>query len=496
MKTSLILAALCAVGVVLVAPGCVNRSAQAQAKRTEEIIKDPAIVVTTAAAATMPMHETLSITGQIVTSETVGVGAKISGRLVSVSVKEGDSVIAGQVIATQETSNQQAQMRQAMAQVASARAQLSQAISNATITPQKSAAAVAGAESQLRAAKAQLDKARKGARDEELTQAEWGVRSAKANLDTAKKELDRVKELYKEGAIPQSRVEQAQNAYEQALAGYNKALEVQRMTQNATRPEDLRAAEEAVRQASENLRNAKAQKELDVVLKDQVESARASVQAAQAQVDLIRQQISDASIRAPFSGRVADKPLQPGTVLNPGQTVVNLVGAQGTYFEGQVPEVRLSEVQLGKEVQISLDAFADRTFTGRVVAINPLGDDIGRVFKVRVQFDINDSNIKPGMFARGEVKVKSVEDAVVVPITSILKVDGKSYVYVVESDSKAKRVEVTEGISNKELVQVTGISGGTKVIVKGVTAVIDGSLVKEDTAPAEGKSEEATKTGS
>ncbi|MBX3117702.1 MAG: efflux RND transporter periplasmic adaptor subunit [Fimbriimonadaceae bacterium] len=491
MKRSLVFATIIGLSAVLVTPGCVNRAAQAQAKRTEEIIKDKAVLVTTAVATSMPMSETLDITGQIVTSDTASVGAKVAGRLASVNVKDGDSVQAGQVLAVQETSIQNAQLRQALAQLSSAQSQLSQAKSNAAIAPQRTAAAVAAAESQLRSAKSQLDKARKGARTEEIAQAEWNVRSAKANMETAKKELDRVRELYKEGAVPLQRVEQAQNAYEQALAGYNGALEAQRVTQNATRPEDLRAAEEAVRQAEENVRSAKAQKALDVTLNDQVMGAVAAVNAAQAQVDIVRQQIADATIRAPFSGRVSGRPAQPGTVLNPGQTVVNLVGSEGIYFEGEVPEVRLAEVQIGKAVEITVDAFPNRPFTGRVVSINPLGSDIGRMFTVRVQFERNEVGVQPGMFARGVVTVKRVEDAIVLPITALLKQDDKTFVFVVqqvpsdpakntEAHDSVKKVEVRTGLTNTEFVQVIGIAEGAKVIVKGVNAVIDGSVIKED----------------
>lgn len=495
MKRTFIYAGLATLAVVAIAPGCVNREGQAQAKRTEAIIKDEAIVVTTTAATVMTMTETLDITGQIATSDTAAVGAKIQGRIVGVYVRDGDSVAAGQTIAIQETSNQNAQLRQALAQLSAAQSQLSQAQTNAKITPQRSSSAVAAAESQLRSAKAQLAKARKGARDEELVQAEWGVRSAKANMDTAKKELDRVSDLYKEGAVPLQRVEQAQNAYEQALAGYNRALEIQRITQNATRPEDLRAAEEAVRQAEENVRNAKAQKALDSTLVDQVAAARAAVQSAQAQVDLIRQQIADATIRAPFSGKISGTPVQPGTVLNPGQPVASLIGIQGIYFEGEVPEVRLSEVQLGKEVSITLDALSGRTFTGRVVALNPQGSDIGRNFKVRVQFDRNDTMLRPGMFARGKVVVRRVADAVVIPKSAVLSRDGKSYVYLVEGD-KVKKLEVQTGLEDKEFVQVLGgISGGGKVVVKGVTSVVDGSKIREDEAPKASAQNEASILG-
>ncbi len=471
-------------GTLALSAGCVDREAQKQAKRTEELLGDPTVPVTVAAVRTETLLETLEVSGEITTSQDTSIGAQVGGRLVAVHVREGDFVAAGQVIAQQESTMQNAQARQGHAQVQAAQSALSQALANAQVGPQRSAAGVATAEAQLRAARAQLAKARAGARSEEVAQATSQVAAAKSSMETAKKDVDRYRILLSQGAISQQRFEQAENAYRAALASYESALEHLRMMQNWTRPEDLSTAEELVRQAEETLRTAKAQQRLDILLVQQVEAARANVRSAQAQLDMARQAVSDTQIRSPFAGRVFGKPMQPGTFLAPGSPVARLVGAEGAYFEGAVPEGQVPVLAAGKSVRISLDAFPGRTFTGRVVNVSPQSTEVARIFNVRISIDTLPEGAKPGMFARGEVELKRIPDATVVPDVAVVEEAGQSYVFALNGDTVSK-VRVSLGRRKDGLVQVTGIEPGASVVVDGATKVSEGTKVKvQSTAEA------------
>lgn len=472
-----------AVAAVMI--GCVDREAQRQSRETAAIINDPTVPVSLEEARVQTVTETFEITGQLVTSADTMVGAQVAGRLTNVFVKDGDPVTAGQVIAVQETANAEAQYRQAMAGLSAAQSQLQQALANARLQPSRSAAGVAAAESQLRSARAQLDKARAGARAEEIRQAEAAVRGARAAADNAKRELDRARTLLAEGAVSQQRVDGAQAAYDAALSQYEAAVQGLAIARDAVRPEDLRSAEEAVRLAEENLRSARAAKELDVLLNQQVEAARAAVRSAQAQVDLARKQIEDARIKAPFSGRISGNPAQPGTVLGPGSPVARIVGGEGIYFQGEVPEGKLGFVTVGQTLQVTIDALGGRTFSGRVAAIDPAGQELGRIFRVRITIDQTDPAMKPGMFARGNMVTRRVEDAVVVPRAAIRQDGEKSFVFRAV-DNRAVRTEVGLGISTDGLQQVTGIPAGAKVVVRGSQAVFDGAKLAIESTPAAG----------
>ncbi len=468
--------------------GCADREAQKQAKRTEAIAADPTKPIVVDQAISQDVTESIDVTGEITTFQDVPVGAKVSGRLVAVYVREGDPVKAGQTLAIQDTSTLNSQMQQALAQVAAARAGLNQALTNARIAPSKSRSAVAAAEAGLRSAKAQLQKARDGARDEEVKQAEASVRAAKAQMDTAKKDVDRKRKLFGEGAISQQVLDVAESAYQGALANYESALEMVRMRQSWTRPEDIASAQEAVRQAEENLRTARANQRLDAIYNEQVQGARANLQAAMAQVNVIRTQIADAVIRAPFSGRIAGQPVQPGAVLGPGAPVVRMVGLEGSYFEGEVPENQISRIRPGMPVSVKIDALSDIPYTGVVGAINPTATNFGRLFKVRIQLNANSGLIKPGMFARGAIAIRTIPNVVTVPSDAIVRRAGKAYVFVREGE-KAKRLEVKLGQKDGERQQVDGVPAGAEVVIRGQSDLEEGVKVKVETQTENAKNE-------
>jgi HlyD family secretion protein len=469
--------------LAIVMTGCVDRSAQQQAKRTEKIAGDRSRAVEIIAPTLKTLEETLDINGQITTSDDTNIGAKQSGKLVAVSVQDGDSVTSGQVLAVQDTSVLQAQLQQSLAQVASAQASLSQAMSNAALGPAKSSAALNTALAQLRSAKSQLQKQLNGARPEERRQALANLESARKNLEVQQKNLDRIQTLVTQGAVAANQLDSQQNAVASAKANFQSAQETVNLQNAGNRAEDIAAARESVRQAEESVKNARAAKDLDVLYKDQVNAAKAQVDSAMAQVRIVQQNISDMTIKAPFSGRVSGKPAQVGTVVAPGSTIVRLIGNQAPYFEGSVPEYELGRVSIGSTVAVKIDSMGDRTFNGRVAAYNPLGTAVGRQFSARIELQGDISAIRPGMFATGTVVIKRMPNSTLVPSRAVVNSDGESVVFTADG-TKAKRVPVKTGVTQGDLIQVTGLPAGAQVIVKGQEALNDGSLIKVEAAAA------------
>ena len=460
--------------VLLACIGCVDRNKQAQAKKTQELVTNPVRPVTVEPVEFRTVNDTLNVTGEVTTSQDSQIGAKRSGRITAVYVKDGDAVKAGQLLATLDNSDIQNQLQQALAAESGAEAQLAQAKLNAAVGPAKSNASVAAAEAGLRSAKAALKKAQEGARKEEKVQADWQVKSAKTNLDTAQKDLDRKKALVDQGALAKSQLDLAQNNYMSALTAYNAALQNQLLKE--PRQEDLTVAQEAVRSAEENLKQAKAAKELDPLLSDQVVSAKAQVETARAQVNIAKQALEDTRIVAPYDGRVAGKPIDTGTVISPGQQIVRLIGATGLYFEGNVPESQVAEVQSGKTVTVKIDALPGRTFDGIVAAVSPVSEALGRSFQARIQINGDLTGVKPGMFASGDIVLKSIPGAMVVPVGAVVQRDSKNVVFIVEG-GKAHQVEVQVGLTQGSYQQVTGLVNGQQVVIRGQEDLVDGTPV-------------------
>lgn len=477
-----IIIALALTSAALISSGCVDRQAQQQAKATQKIVSDPTQVISVTPVVPRPLAQTLEITGDVTSGQDAQVGAKASGKLLSVYVRDGDAVVAGQLLASEDTSTQQAQLRQALAGLASSTSQYSQALANERIGPSKSRAAVAQAQAQLSSAQANLQKVKNGARKEERIQMDWTVRQAKTNLDIAQKDLERKQTLFDQGAIPKSQLEQAQNTAMSAQTQYNAALQNQSMQNQGARPEDISVAEDAVRSAREQLDQAKAQQKLDVLYTDQAKAALAAVQSSQAQVDVARQAIADSEIRAPFSGRISGKPAQAGQIVGPGTNIVRIVGAGSSYFEGNVPETEITKVQTGKSVAVSLSAIPGKVFAGRVAAINPLGSEVGRLFTARITFDTTSADVRPGMFARGVITLSVIPDAIVVPATAVVNYKDHPTVFVLNGATAVKPLQVTTGIREGDTIQIlSGLAPGDKLVIKGQEGLNDKSKVRVET---------------
>lgn len=475
MKRSLPLIALLTVAVLL--PGCVNREAQKQAKRTQEVVDDKSVAVTLLPVTPTDFVNSFEITGQITTDTDTQVGAKVAARLVSVYVRDGDAVKAGQAIAQQDTSDLAAQARQAMAAVRTAQSQLNQALAEAKQGPRRSTSGVAGAEARLKQARANLEKVRKGAREEERRQVQAQVRAAKSNMETVKRELDRDEELFKQGAISKEEVERSRNAYQAALSQYEQALENWRMMQAGSRSEDIVAAEQQVRSAEEDLTAQKSQKDLDVQYGYRVESARSQVEAANEQLRIAQNNLREATIRSPFAGVVSGQPVQAGTFVSPGVPVVRIISPSGIYFSGEIPESRIGIAQPGKSVSITAPALGGASLQGEVVAVDPVGSQTGRIFKARIRLLDPVGPLKAGMFATGTIEVSRVDAAITVPSDAIIRKEGKTVVFIAQA-GKAKRVEIRVLDERRGVARVGGLASGSEVIVRGQDAVNDGTAIR------------------
>ena len=475
--------------------GCVDREAQQQSKATGAIVTSAVHNVTTQAASVETILDTREINGQVTTAQDSTVGPKTGGKIVSVLVNDGDSVTAGQLIATQDTTQLVQQQRQALAsisqaeaQVATAQSNLQQALQNAMYGPKKSSAAVNQARAQVRSAQAQLQKTLAGARPQERLQAEATLASAKSNLQTQEKELNRIRTLVEQGAMAGTKLDSQQAAFDAAKSNYDNAFQSVELLKAGNRQEDIDTARETLREAQDNLKTAEASKSLDSLYTEQVSSARASLESARAQVSnaqaqlaIANQALADAQIRAPFSGRISGKPVQPGVVLGSGGAVARIIGSGGIYFDGQVPSDVINLVKVGDPVKVKIDAIPGQTFEGHIAAINPLGSSFGRQFSLRTVFSGNIGDLKPGMFARGVVVLKSYPNATVLPLTAVVTKDGKKVVFSVEN-GKAHQIPVTLGLTQGDRVQVSGLPEKAQIVVKGQTDLVDGTQVKVESS--------------
>ncbi len=190
--------------------------------------------------------------------------------------------------------------------------------------------------------------------------------------------------------------------------------------------------------------------------------ARSELAANQARVQLTRERLDRTVLKAPFSGVVVERLLEPGEWADEGTAVLRLVDARELYVQAWVPVQALKFVS--EQSELRLKANPAET-VGRVHTIVPVGDDRSRLYELRIA--------APGVqWPVGQdirVAVPSATPREVVAVhrdALVLRRDG-TVVYRIGEDSVAERVEVETGIASGNLIEVSGINVGDRVVTRG-----------------------------
>lgn len=208
-----------------------------------------------------------------------------------------------------------------------------------------------------------------------------------------------------------------------------------------------------------------------------LDEAENNLKVAQADSELMNARISKATIRAPFSGTIGLRQISVGDYVKEGQDMVNLESLDPLKVDFRVPELALSQVSNGQMLQITLDAIPDKTYDGKVVAINPLIDANGRSIVIRAQVPNRDGRLRPGMFARVRLFTSTSKDTLVVAEESLFPLGDDKYVYKVV-DGKAMRQKIEIGQRREGRVEVVnGLAPEDVVVTAGVIKLRDGAPV-------------------
>jgi HlyD family secretion protein len=244
----------------------------------------------------------LEASGTVETIE-ADLGFSMPGRIAAVRAREGDRVAAGDVLARLDAAELEAR-REAVA-------------------------------AQAEAARAVLAEMEAGARSEEVAQARAAVRAADRRLEDARRDLERARALHEGGAISQEALDKARTVYEVAAASLDQAREQLAMVRTGPR-------------------------------RERVVAQRASVASADAALREIEARLANATLTAPFAGRVTLRHREPGETVQPGQPVVTVMDPTDRWVQIYVPEDRIGTVSIGQPAVVTSDSYPDREHGGEV----------------------------------------------------------------------------------------------------------------------------------
>ncbi len=360
---------------------------------------------------------TLFASGRLEGYET-DIASKFSGRVQQITVREGDTVTAGQLLAQISDEEIQAQLRGAEARLAASQAQETQArlqlevIQNQILEVQLAQQQARG-DAQGRILQAQSNLA---AAEANLAQAKAQAQQAQSELELAQADQGRYAQLFEDGAVSRQTLEQFQTRAQTTAA----TLEA-RQAAVETATKQVNAAEGVLVQSQTADLNPEIQAARLAALERQLAQTQSQLAAAQANVrnaiatqEEIQSRLTDLQIFSPIQGVVTVRSVEPGAVVAPGQTLLTLLDQGTVYLRGYVPEGQIGRVRVGQEARVFLDSDPDQPLAAQVAAIDSQAsftpqniyfqeDRVQQVFGIRITIDNPGGFAKPGMPADAEI---------------------------------------------------------------------------------------------
>lgn len=308
-------------------------------------------------------------------------------------------------------------------------------------------AEVKAAEAALALAKARLDDLKAGPRPQEISKAREVVRQHEEIQAFAKSDMERIEKMVVSGSLPGEALEKARVEYV--------SCETQAIV---------------------------ARKQLEMLEAGPTTTAiavqEAMVDEAEARLALAKARLSECTITAPFAATIMRVHVRPGDLATQRGPLLEMADLSSLVIRFALPESEAVIVREGLRTTITLDAYAGLVFTGEITRVYP---ELDRGMRTRTIEAVltQDTELVPGMFARLQVEMETVTDAVVVPTKAVIVTPkGARIVNVVESGRISQRKVVT-GIEDGARIQIReGVHPGEQVVVAGGKELKEGAAVQ------------------
>jgi HlyD family secretion protein len=303
---------------------------------------------------------TLFVSGRI-DGDTVDISSKRPGRITEITVREGDSVQAGQLLAVLTSDQDQARYDAQEARVTSGQRKLGELQKRLKTFAEKIR------QSQIYVEQAQTDApAAVGTAEANVAASKAELARSEAELKQSKADVERYAPLVQNGAVSKQLADQ-----------YSTKAQVAEATVEANRKQ-LAAAQATLAQTRAQLENPRIkeadrrtlERQVDE-LKEQIASAKADVEADRSELQRIQADLSDLKILAPITGTIMTRSAEPGRVIASGQTILTMVDLTKLYLRGFIPEGNVGMVKVGQPAQVFLDSRPNDAITAEVIRVDP-----------------------------------------------------------------------------------------------------------------------------
>ncbi len=358
----------------------------------------------------------------VLPSQEIELSFKVSGQIIDLPIRAASNVSAGDTIAQIDTRDFENQI----SQLQSSRDQ----------------------------ATAQLEALQAGARPEEISALEAAVASAQAQVEQTADALSRAETLLERGVATRAQVEGAQAEARVAQANLRAQQEQLRIGEIGGRPEEIAGAEAALR-------------------------------GIDAQIKVARDNLSDATLTAPFDGIIARRDIENFANVSAGQSIALLQRLEVVHLAFDIPSLDVTELTRNGPDSIAntatFNSLRGQEFETELVEFSVQADSATQTYRGRVSVNVPEGAvILPGMVASVISSTQGSAAQVSAPLSAIAAgPDGSPFVWLVAADGRVSAQQVSLGEAAGDSVVISeGLVGGETIVSAGVSEIIDGMTIR------------------
>jgi membrane fusion protein, multidrug efflux system len=215
---------------------------------------------------------------------------------------------------------------------------------------------------------------------------------------------------------------------------------------------------------------------------EQLQNVTTGRDVAQQNLTIAKFNQSYAQIRSAISGTIVKKLVNEGELVSPGSPVFMVSSNQKSDWVVRVgvTDKDWARLKVGNNASVTLDAYPDDTFEGKITELAPIADPMNKLYEIEVKINTNGQKLATGMFAKLSLNSAQSRSYAIVPIEAILEGNGKNAsVFVLdETKKKVKKIPVTVGyIEGNKILITSGLEGISEVVTSGSAFLGEGASV-------------------
>lgn len=202
--------------------------------------------------------------------------------------------------------------------------------------------------------------------------------------------------------------------------------------------------------------------------KEDIDLYQAKAKQAKSKVSLLENQIWEATLRSPIKGQITKIDKRAGEQVSASEGIVSLIPKDPFQIELDISESDIGRIEVGDPAKITLDAFPEEEFSGKVIEIEPAETMISGVvyYETKVSLETEDTKIKPGMTAEVVITADFKENVLIIPQRAVTEKENKKFVKLVKDNDVFEETEIQIGLKGSEgdVEVLSGLKEGDKVV--------------------------------